>query len=82
MTGCGGCHAVRGTDAEGAIGPDLTHVGSRHSLAAATLPNDAEAFARWISEGEHVKPQNLMPPYNIFTENELAQLAAYLENLQ
>ena len=47
--GCGGCHAVRGTAAIGAIGPDLTHVGGRLSLAAGTLPNEREAFARWIA---------------------------------
>ena len=35
-TGCGGCHAIRGTKAAGTIGPDLTHVGGRLSIAAAT----------------------------------------------
>jgi cytochrome c oxidase subunit II len=80
-TGCGACHTVRGTTV-GVIGPDLTHVGSRHSLAAATLPNSAEAFARWIVEGQHIKPENLMPPYGIFTEPELASLAAYLAQLE
>src|SRR5690606_37173960 len=45
-SGCGACHAVRGSQANGVIGPDLTHVGSRHSLAAASLPNNAGAFMR------------------------------------
>ena len=81
-SGCGACHAVRGSRANGVIGPDLTHVGSRHSLAAATLPNDAEAFARWIRDGQHIKPENLMPPYGIFTKGQLMQLSAYLENLE
>jgi cytochrome c oxidase subunit 2 len=80
-SGCGACHAVRGTTA-GTIGPDLTHVGSRHSLAAATLPNSPQAFARWIAEGQHIKPENLMPPFGIFTEPQLASLAAYLAQLE
>src|SRR3546814_9273560 len=46
--GCGACHSVRGTEADGTVGPDLTHVGSRLSLAAGTLPADVEAFQRWI----------------------------------
>lgn len=79
--GCGGCHAVRGTEADGIIGPDLTHVGARHSLAAATLPNTAEAFAHFIVNNQHIKPENRMPAYGIFTEAELADLAAYLESL-
>ncbi|AFL53681.1 cytochrome c oxidase subunit 2 [Sinorhizobium fredii] len=80
--GCGACHAVRGTEARGTIGPDLTHVGSRRSLAAATLENDADAFARWIRDSQHVKPENLMPSYGIFTESERSQLASYLDQLR
>lgn len=80
--GCGACHTLRGTSARGTIGPDLTHVGGRLSLAAATLPNDAEAFARWIRDNQHIKPGNAMPPYGILTGGELTALAAYLESLK
>lgn len=80
--GCGACHTVRGTAAQGTIGPDLTHVGSRHSLAAATLPNDAEAFARWIAENQHIKPGNLMPEYGMFSAPQLRALGAYLDGLE
>jgi cytochrome c oxidase subunit II len=80
--GCGACHAVRGTEAAGTIGPDLTHVGSRRSLAAATLPNDVEAFARWIAENQHIKPDNLMPPYRNLAHDELAAIATYLDGLE
>jgi cytochrome c oxidase subunit 2 len=80
--GCGGCHTVRGTPAAGTIGPDLTHVGSRMSLAAATLPNDAESFARWIKDNQHIKPGNLMPPFRQFSDSELQAVALYLENLK
>ncbi len=80
--GCGACHAVRGTGARGTIGPDLTHVGGRLSLAAAALENDVSAFVRWIRDGQHVKPENRMPPYEIFTDQELRQLASYLDQLR
>ncbi|MGF6230634.1 cytochrome c oxidase subunit 2 [Inquilinus ginsengisoli] len=81
QNGCGACHAVRGTEADGTIGPDLTHVGGRLSLGAAALPNDADAFARWIADNQHVKPGNLMPPYRNLSRDELAAIAAYLEGL-
>jgi cytochrome c oxidase subunit II len=81
-SGCGGCHAVRGTAAAGTIGPDLTHVGGRMSLAAATLPNNEAEFARWIRDGQHIKPENLMPPFGIFNESELAALSRYLASLK
>jgi cytochrome c oxidase subunit II len=80
--GCGGCHAIRGTPAVGRIGPDLTHVGSRMSLGAATLPNDAAAIGRWIRDNQHIKPHNRMPPFGIFTDTELAALSSYLANLK
>jgi cytochrome c oxidase subunit 2 len=80
--GCGGCHMVRGTPAAGTIGPDLTHVGSRMSLAAATLPNDAKAFARWIRDNQHIKPDNLLPPFRQFEDAELQAVAVYLESLK
>jgi cytochrome c oxidase subunit 2 len=80
--GCGACHIVRGTDADGTIGPDLTHLGSRRSLAAATLPNDAPSIVRWIRDNQHIKPENKMPAYGIFSETELQALAIYLAALK
>lgn len=82
QAGCGACHAVRGTGARGMVGPDLTHVGNRHSLAAATLPNTRAAFANWIADSQHIKPENRMPAYAIFSDDQLADLAAYLEGLK
>lgn len=82
QAGCGACHAVRGTAARGVIGPDLTHVGGRLSIAAAALETNAADFARWIAENQHIKPDNLMPPFRIFTEAELAALATYLAGLR
>lgn len=82
QNGCGGCHTVRGTGANGTIGPDLTHVGGRMSLAAGTLPNDTEAFIRWIARNQHIKPENRMLPYDYLSDRDLADLAAYLDSLE
>jgi cytochrome c oxidase subunit 2 len=82
-SGCGACHRIRGLPAaNGRIGPDLTHVASRRSLAAATLRNDAEAFAAWIRDNQHIKPGNRMPPYHVLTDGELGVLARYLDELE
>lgn len=80
--GCGACHQLRGTMAQGRLGPDLTHVGSRMSLGSATLPNDAEGFERWIADNQHVKPENLMPPFRQFSAKELSLLATFLDSLE
>jgi cytochrome c oxidase subunit 2 len=80
--GCGACHTVRGTPARGAIGPDLTHVGSRLSLAAGTLDNDPTAFSHWVARPDQAKPGALMPPYWMIGEADLAALAVYLESLE
>lgn len=80
--GCAACHTIRGTEAAGTLGPDLTHLGSRMSLAAAVLPNDATAIARWIRDNQHIKPDNKMPPYGMFSDAELKSLASYLAGLK
>lgn len=80
--GCGACHAVRGTRARGNVGPDLTHVGSRHSLAAGTLGTDAEDFARWVGAAQSIKPEVEMPSFDHLSEAELLALGSYLEGLE
>lgn len=80
--GCGGCHAVRGTLATGVIGPDLTHVASRHSLAAATLNNDEEAFLRWLESHQAIKPGNRMPAFDFLSDRQRRALASYLASLE
>ena len=80
--GCNACHTIRGTQAAGVIGPDLTHVGGRISIAAATLPNTADSFSRWIRDNQHIKPNNRMPPFGILSDHDLAVLGAYLKGLQ
>ncbi|HEX6316872.1 MAG TPA: cytochrome c oxidase subunit II [Gemmatimonadaceae bacterium] len=55
---CIGCHRIRGNPASpGVIGPDLTHFGSRHTLAAGLYPNDARHLALWIKNARKMKPQ-------------------------
>lgn len=75
---CGSCHAIRGTQAAGDVGPDLTHVGSRTSLAALAIPNTLERMREWIHDPQRVKPGNQMPAADL-TSAQLAELAAYLE---
>jgi cytochrome c oxidase subunit 2 len=79
---CGGCHAIRGTPAAGTLGPDLTHVGSRSSLAAGRLNNNAATIAAWIAGSQSLKPGNLMPSSKAFSGEELRLVAAYLESLK
>ena len=81
-SGCGACHAVRGTEAAGTIGPDLTHIGSRPSVGIDTLPLTEENIALFIADGQHIKPGNRMPPFGIFSDAELAALSAYLAGLR
>jgi cytochrome c oxidase subunit 2 len=80
--GCGGCHAIRGTAAAGSIGPDLTHIGSRRSVGLDTLPLTSGNLARFIVDGQHLKPGNLMPPFRILAEAELQAIAVYLAGLR
>jgi cytochrome c oxidase subunit II len=79
-TGCADCHAVRGTAAVGAIGPDLSHLASRQTLAAGIVPNSRDELGRLIVDPWGVKPGNPMPP-TALTDEELAALLDYLETL-
>jgi cytochrome c oxidase subunit 2 len=78
---CGACHAVRGTEAAGTRGPDLTHVASRLFIAAGTLPNTPGGMAGWLADSQHVKPGNLMPSMQL-APAELQSLADYVSGLR
>ena len=80
--GCGACHSIRGTSASGAIGPDLTHVGSRLSIGAGILPNTQETFVRWLRHTDKLKPGVHMPGFAMLPEPELQAVAAYLDGLR
>jgi cytochrome c oxidase subunit II len=62
---CASCHSIRGTAARGTIGPDLTHLATRTTLAAATIPNTEGYLGGWILDPQHVKPGNKMPALNL-----------------
>jgi cytochrome c oxidase subunit 2 len=75
---CAGCHTIRGTSAVGTLGPDLTHMGSRRTIGAATVPNTTANLAGWIADAQSIKPGNKMPPINL----EPADLLALVHYLQ
>lgn len=78
---CAGCHTVRGTDARGDVGPDLTHLASRRTLAALTIPNDREHLTEWVRDPQAIKSGALMPP-SVLGPDELEAVVAYLETLR
>jgi cytochrome c oxidase subunit 2 len=80
-TGCVLCHNITGTPAFGQVAPDLTHIGSRRTIAAGTLPNTAGNMAGWISDPQQVKPGNHMATVPIKSED-LQPLVQYLESLK
>lgn len=80
--GCGACHTLRGTSADGVLGPDLTHVGSRLSLGAGRLENEPEDFSEWVAHTEDVKPGVLMPAFHMLPREQLLALSTYLESLK
>ena len=78
---CGACHAVAGTEALGRVGPDLTHVASRASIAAGALANTPANLARWITAAPTVKEGARMPAIPLDAA-ELRSVVAYLETLR
>lgn len=80
---CAGCHTIRGTAAQGKVGPDLTHVGSRGWIAAGTLTTTRDNLVRWISDPQGVKPGNRMPDLGLDPGGDFVQAAsAYLFELK
>jgi cytochrome c oxidase subunit 2 len=77
----GACHTVRGTAAKGTLGPDLTHVASRRTIAAGVFETTRGSLAAWIADPQTIKPGNNMPmvPLN---PDELNAVSAYLANLK
>jgi cytochrome c oxidase subunit 2 len=78
---CVMCHSIRGTDAGSKNGPDLTHIASRSTLAAGTIPNNRGYLAGWILDSQHIKPGNRMPQ-NPMASDDFQDLLAYMETLQ
>ena len=78
---CSNCHAIGGTPASGRIGPDLTHLASRRTIAAGSLPNTRGNLAGWILDPQQIKPGTVMPS-NSLDPDQLQSLLAYLEGLK
>jgi cytochrome c oxidase subunit II len=78
---CASCHTIRGTSASGTLGPDLTHVGSRQTIAAGMLPTTRGSLAAWIADPQTIKPGNNMPMVSL-SGSELNAVSAYLAALK
>ena len=78
---CGACHTIRGTPAGGEMGPDLTHMASRQTLAAGAAPNAPGALTGWIANPQAIKPGTLMPA-TWLSGPQLALARTYLETLR
>jgi cytochrome c oxidase subunit 2 len=81
-TTCATCHTVRGTDAGSHVGPELTHVGTRLTIAAGTLPSSHESFLRWVQNPQLIKPGTRMPPHENLSRADLESVVAYLRSLR
>lgn len=78
---CVYCHAIRGTNAQSGLGPDLTHLASRRYIGAGTLVNNRGNLAGWIVNAHASKPGNRMPPMYL-EPDELQDLLVYLQSLE
>lgn len=83
QSACIGCHTINGV-AAGVIGPNLTHIGSRTTLAAALFPNNPEEMAHWISDAPGRKPGSQMPAIDQLgiTKEQVPAIVAYLQGLK
>lgn len=77
---CGACHAIRGTSAGGILGPDLSHLMTRRTIAAGALANNPGDLSRWIANAQEIKPGSRMPTLTL-SGPELASVNAYLQTL-
>ena len=89
---CIACHTIRGVPtAQGILAPNLTHVGSRTTIAGGLYPNDMQHLELWIKNAPAMKPGSLMPLFGkaekgdtpgVYTDQQIADLAAYLSSLK
>jgi cytochrome c oxidase subunit 2 len=78
---CGNCHTIRGTAAQGASGPDLTHFASRHTMLAGLMPTTKDNLREWLSDPQLVKPGAHMPRF-IFEQDSINALTEYVWSLK
>jgi cytochrome c oxidase subunit 2 len=86
---CIACHTIKGVSEFGTIGPNLTHVGSRYTIAGAMYPNDEKHLRLWIKDAPAMKPGTIMPAFgkrpNVpggMSDQQIADIAAYLLSLK
>ena len=77
---CMNCHRIRGTAADGRFGPDLTHFGSRDTLASGAVTNTTDHLQQWIKDPSHYKDGARMPSMHL-DDQQIARVSAYLESL-
>jgi cytochrome c oxidase subunit 2 len=80
--GCGACHTVRGVTEISTIGPDLTHLAQRRTIAAASVPNTRENLLAWITSPDHLKPDVRMPGFSGLPETDRLEIVDYLASLR
>ena len=78
---CIGCHAISGTAAQGKVGPNLTHMASRSSIAGGMFTNTEGNLKRWLTNSPAVKPDSVMPNLNL-SKSDIDALTAYLQSLK
>jgi cytochrome c oxidase subunit II len=78
---CVSCHVIRGTPAQGRFGPDLTHFGSRDTLASGAADNTPANLKLWIKDPDYIKPGSLMPAMQL-SDDQIDKVVAYLDTLK
>ena len=78
---CSSCHSIGGTSAHGRIGPDLTHLGTRETLAAGRLQNTPQQLSAWLHDPDEFKPGSHMPNLQL-TDEQRGTIVQYLEALK
>jgi cytochrome c oxidase subunit II len=78
---CAGCHTIRGTSAEGELGPDLTHLADRETLGAGVMPLTPANLGDFITDPQDDKPGVSMPPTEL-TPEQVDAVVAYLTELE
>jgi cytochrome c oxidase subunit 2 len=85
-TACIQCHSIYGSNyggivAQGIVGPNLTHFGSRDLIAGGVAPNTPDGLTQWLTNPQNLKPGNDMPDLGL-TPDQVAALVAYLDSLK
>ncbi|MGH7565376.1 MAG: cytochrome c oxidase subunit II [Gemmatimonadota bacterium] len=81
ISGCAACHTIAGTPAQGKVGPNLTNLGRRTTLAGSLIPNTPQTMAAWLRAPDSVKPGALMPDLNL-DDQRVRDLVEFLEGLR